>query len=81
MSEALAVPNPELAPARLHPVLHPVRQRCTHVHTPGPSPPAPVPPPPPPCRSWKTYRLAKGPKFALERVKPATDLTHDMVAK
>lgn len=31
--------------------------------------------------TWKTYRLSKGPKFALERKKPATDLTHDMLAK
>ena len=33
------------------------------------------------CRAWKTYKLSKGPKFALERVKPATDLTADMLAK
>eukprot|EP00884_Botryococcus_braunii_P017278 jgi/Botrbrau1/4233/Bobra.0044s0028.1 len=31
--------------------------------------------------TWKTYRLTKGPKFALERKKPATDLTHDMLSK
>ena len=29
--------------------------------------------------SWKTYKLSKGPKFALEKKKPATDLTHDML--
>ncbi|MEW5309124.1 MAG: hypothetical protein WDW38_001033 [Sanguina aurantia] len=31
--------------------------------------------------SWKTYLLCKGPKYALERVKPATDLTAEMLAK
>lgn len=31
--------------------------------------------------TWKTYRLTKGPKFARERVKEATDLTADMLAK
>lgn len=31
--------------------------------------------------SWKTYRIAKGPKFALERKRQATDLTHEMLAK
>ncbi|GLC42042.1 hypothetical protein PLESTB_001061900 [Pleodorina starrii] len=30
---------------------------------------------------WKTYKLTKGPKFALERKKPATDLTQEMLAK
>ena len=30
---------------------------------------------------WKTFYLNKGPKFALERKKPATDLTHDMLKK
>ncbi|KXZ54325.1 hypothetical protein GPECTOR_5g409 [Gonium pectorale] len=30
---------------------------------------------------WKTYKLTKGAKFALERKKPATDLTFDMLAK
>ncbi|CAK0780882.1 hypothetical protein CVIRNUC_005208 [Coccomyxa viridis] len=29
--------------------------------------------------SWRTYKLSKGPKFALEKKKPATDLTHDML--
>jgi phenylalanyl-tRNA synthetase alpha chain len=29
--------------------------------------------------TWKTYKLSKGPKFALEKKKPATDLTHDML--
>lgn len=29
--------------------------------------------------TWKTYRLTKGPHFALERVKPATDLTLEML--
>jgi hypothetical protein len=38
-------------------------------------------PPPPPFRTWKTYKVAKGPKFALERKRQATDLTADMVAK
>ncbi|KAL6747927.1 tRNA synthetases class II core domain (F)-domain-containing protein [Haematococcus lacustris] len=28
---------------------------------------------------WKTYQLVKGPKFALERVKLATELTQDML--
>ena len=32
------------------------------------------------AETWKTYRLEKGPKFALERVKPATELTADMLA-
>lgn len=32
-------------------------------------------------RAWKTYKLDKGPKFALERVKPATDLTAEMLQK
>lgn len=32
-------------------------------------------------QSWKTFRLTKGPKFALERKKPATDLTHEMILK
>ena len=31
--------------------------------------------------TWKTYRLHKGPKFALTRSKQATDLTHDMLLK
>ena len=30
---------------------------------------------------WKTFRLSKGPKFALERKKPATDLTYEMLQK
>jgi len=30
---------------------------------------------------WKTYVLTKGPKFALERKKPATELTQEMIAK
>uniref|UniRef100_A0A7S3VJY5 phenylalanine--tRNA ligase n=1 Tax=Dunaliella tertiolecta TaxID=3047 RepID=A0A7S3VJY5_DUNTE len=30
---------------------------------------------------WKTYKLDKGPKFALERKKPATELTQEMLAK
>ncbi|GLI62444.1 hypothetical protein VaNZ11_005065 [Volvox africanus] len=30
---------------------------------------------------WKTYKLTKGPKFALERKKPATDLTFEMMSK
>jgi len=32
-------------------------------------------------RQWKTYKLEKGPKFALERKKPATELTQEMLAK
>ena len=28
-----------------------------------------------------TYRISKGPKFALQRKKAATDLTADMLAK
>ncbi|CAL8468743.1 g8283 [Coccomyxa elongata] len=31
--------------------------------------------------SWKTYALKKGPKFALEKKKPATELTHEMLQK
>lgn len=30
---------------------------------------------------WKTYKLSKGVKFALERKKQATDLTAEMLAK
>eukprot|EP00897_Mesotaenium_endlicherianum_P004012 jgi/Mesen1/3639/ME000020S03171 len=30
-------------------------------------------------RTWRTYRVAKGPKFQLEKKKPATDLTHDLL--
>ncbi|CAD7702528.1 unnamed protein product [Ostreobium quekettii] len=30
-------------------------------------------------QSWKTYKLVKGPKFALEKRKPATELTHEML--
>lgn len=29
--------------------------------------------------TWKTYALGKGPAFALQRVKPATDLTLEML--
>jgi hypothetical protein len=29
--------------------------------------------------SWKTYRISKGPKFALEKKKAPTDLTADMI--
>jgi len=29
--------------------------------------------------SWKTYRLSKGPKFALEKKKAATDLTYELL--
>ncbi len=32
-------------------------------------------------RTWKTYKLTKGPKFALERKKQATDLTAEMLQK
>ena len=31
--------------------------------------------------AWKTYRLAKGPKFALEKRKPATDLSAEMLQR
>ena len=31
--------------------------------------------------TWKTYKLSKGPKFALQRVRPATDLTTEMLQK
>ena len=31
--------------------------------------------------SWTTFRLAKGPKFALEKKKAPTDLTADMLQK
>eukprot|EP01025_Chloroclados_australasicus_P025698 TRINITY_DN2563_c0_g1_i14.p1 TRINITY_DN2563_c0_g1~~TRINITY_DN2563_c0_g1_i14.p1 ORF type:complete len:538 (+),score=63.98 TRINITY_DN2563_c0_g1_i14:117-1616(+) len=30
---------------------------------------------------WKTYKLLKGPKFALQRQKQATELTHEMLAQ
>ena len=30
---------------------------------------------------WKTFKISRGPKFALERKKPATDLTADMLLK
>lgn len=32
-------------------------------------------------QTWKTYRLRRGPKFALERRKAATDLTAEMLQK
>ena len=32
-------------------------------------------------RAWKTYKLSKGPKFALERKKAATDLTYELLTK
>lgn len=31
--------------------------------------------------TWTTYRLTKGPKFALERKKQPTDLTTEMLQK
>ena len=31
--------------------------------------------------AWKTYALSRGPKFAAERKRQATDLTADMIAK
>lgn len=31
--------------------------------------------------AWKTYRLGKGPRFALQRRRAAADLTADMLAK
>lgn len=31
--------------------------------------------------SWKTYRITKGPNFALERKRQATELTHEMLTK
>ena len=31
--------------------------------------------------SWTTFRLGKGPKFALEKKKAPTDLTADMLQK
>ncbi len=31
--------------------------------------------------SWKTYRVRRGPKFALQRKKAATELTADMIQK
>lgn len=31
--------------------------------------------------SWKTYRLTKGPKFALQLKKKATDLTREILLK
>lgn len=31
--------------------------------------------------TWTTYRLTKGPKFALERRKQPTDLTTEMLQK
>lgn len=32
-------------------------------------------------RTWKTYRLSKGPNFALERKKAATDLTSELLQR
>lgn len=32
-------------------------------------------------KTWKTYRLTKGPKFALEKKKEPTDLTYEMMSK
>lgn len=31
--------------------------------------------------SWKTYRVGRGPKYAAERKRAATDLTAEMIAK
>jgi hypothetical protein len=33
------------------------------------------------AESWRTYRVGKGPAFALQRKKAATELTADMVQK
>ena len=33
------------------------------------------------AESWKTYRVGKGPAFALQRRKAATELTADMLQK
>ena len=30
--------------------------------------------------TWRVYKVSRGPKFALERKKEATDLTRDMLA-
>jgi hypothetical protein len=32
-------------------------------------------------RAWKTYRLSKGPKFAMEKKKAATDLTYELLQR
>jgi len=34
-----------------------------------------------PFRTWKTYSVTKGPQFALERKRQATDLTTEMLTK
>jgi phenylalanyl-tRNA synthetase alpha chain len=31
--------------------------------------------------TWKSYQIHKGPKFALEKKKAATTLTHEMLQK
>ena len=33
------------------------------------------------AEAWKTYRLARGQKFSLERRRAAADLTTDMLAR
>ena len=33
------------------------------------------------AEAWKTYRLGRGQKFALERRRAAADLTTDMLAR
>ena len=33
------------------------------------------------AEAWKTYRLGRGPNFALERRRAAADLTTDMLAR
>jgi hypothetical protein len=32
-------------------------------------------------RTWKTYSISKGAKFALQRKKQATELTSEMLAR
>jgi hypothetical protein len=34
-----------------------------------------------PRSTWKTYRVAKGAKFATQRKKQATELTSEMIAR
>lgn len=68
--------------ARCTPCPFPPLPPCTRLPLPDPSRlPAPLLASPSPCSTWKSFGLAKGPKFALERRKQATELTAEMLAK
>lgn len=71
-------PTPPLSSLALGPPAH--IPSFTHPHHLTPHHPCWHAPPASP-RTWKTYQVGKGPHFALERKKQATDLTADMLAK